>query len=447
MQPLYHLSKLFLPFLVLMVPLNLFSKEKKKPSKDELLTLVQRQTFKYFWDGAEPKSGMALERYHFDGSMKERDKRIVTSGGSGFGVMAILVGIERQFITRVEGVQRLEKIVKFLETADRFHGTWPHWLDGTTGKTVPFSKKDDGADLVETSFMIQGLLAARQYFSKGTEREQKLAKRMDKLWREVEWSWFRQGKQNVLYWHWSPKFGWEMNHQIRGYNECLITYVLAASSPTHSIPAEVYHQGWARDGKIATRSKGKKNSLSLNHNGARDKGGPLFWAHYSFLGLDPRGLKDRYADYWKHNVRHTLLNRQHCLENPKKYKGYGENFWGLTSSYSIKFYAGHSPDRDLGVISPTAALSSYPYAPKEVFPVIEHLYSNLGDKAWGPFGFYDAISLHHDWYPKKYLAIDQGPIIIMIENQRTGLLWNLFMSCPEIQQGLKKLSFNVRLSR
>lgn len=419
-----------------------FSCSSEQPLIDDaLLTLVQQRTFNYFWDGAEPNSGLARERYHMDDVYPDHDKHVVTSGGSGFGVMAILVGIERGFVSREEGVKRIVRIIDFLEQADRYHGAWPHWLNGETGKTIPFSPKDDGADLVETAYLMQGLLAVRQYLADDNEQEQSLAKRIDTLWREVEWEWFTQNGQNVLYWHWSPNYGWEMNHQIRGYNECLITYVLAASSPTHAVSSDVYHAGWARSGDIVRQPADSKLSLVLKHNGAGEKGGPLFWAHYSYLGLDPRDLKDRYADYWQHNVSHTLLNRQHCVDNPKNYKGYGEQCWGLTASYSINFYAAHGPDNDLGVISPTAALSSFPYTPKESMQALNYFYHDLGDKIFGDYGYYDAFSEHENWYPQKYLAIDQGPIVVMIENYRSGLLWDLFMSCPEIQYGLDKLDF------
>ena len=409
---------------------------------DSLFTMVQRQTFNYFWEGAEPTSGLARERYHVDGQYPQNDKMVVTSGGGGFGVMAILVGIERGFINREQGVQRFEKIIDFLERADRFHGAWPHWWNGETGKVKPFSRKDDGGDLVETSFMLQGLLCVRQYFQNGTTREKALASRADKLWKEVDFNWYRNGK-NVLYWHWSPNYAWEMNFPVTGYNECLIMYVLAAASPTHGVPAEVYHEGWARSGAIKDTVTTYGQTLTMEHHGSPKYGGPLFWAHYSYLGLDPRGLKDRYADYWEHNKAHTLINRAWCVENPLKYKGYGPQSWGLTSSYSMRGYAGHAPGekRDLGVISPTAALSSMPYTPEYSMEAMNYWYSNLKDSVWGPFGFYDAFSETAAWFPKRYLAIDQGPIVVMMENYRTGLLWNLFMSCPEIKQGLKKLGF------
>jgi hypothetical protein len=412
------------------------------PEYDSIFTIVQRQTFNYFWDGAEPTSGLARERYHVDGQYPQNDKMVVTSGGGGFGVMAILVGIERGFITREQGVERFEKIVDFLERADRFHGAWPHWWNGETGKVKPFSRKDDGGDLVETSFMLQGLLCVRQYFQNGNDREKALARRADKLWKEVDFNWYRNGK-NVLYWHWSPNYGWEMNFPVTGYNECLIMYVLAVSSPTHGVPAEVYHEGWGRNGEIKDTVTTYGQTLTMEHHGAPKYGGPLFWAHYSYLGLDPRGLKDRYADYWSHNKAHTLINRAWCVENPLKYKGYGPQSWGLTSSYSMRGYAGHAPGekRDLGVIAPTAALSSMPYTPEYSMEAMEHWYTNLKDSVWGPYGFYDAFSETAGWFPKRYLAIDQGPIVVMMENHRSSLLWNLFMSCPEIKQGLRKLGF------
>src|SRR6266545_6125124 len=163
----------------------------KNISDSALLDIVEKQTFQYFWDGAEPTSGMARERFHEDNDYPENDKMIVTSGGSGFGVMAILAAIHRKFIRRDEGRARLEKIVHFLETADRFHGVWPHWWNGETGKVKPFGKKDNGGDLVESSYLIQGLLCARQFFKDGNDKERDLANQIDKLWREVEFDWYR----------------------------------------------------------------------------------------------------------------------------------------------------------------------------------------------------------------------------------------------------------------
>jgi hypothetical protein len=398
-------------------------------SDDALLTLTQRQTFKYFFDFAHPASGMARER--------NSSGDLVTIGGSGFGVMALIVGIERGFITRLQGLDGLNKIITFLETSDRFHGAWPHWINGNTGKTIPFSANDNGADLVETSFMVQGLLAMRQYLKATDTNEQQFINRINALWQNVEWDWFTRGNQNVLYWHWSPDKGWAMNMQINGYNEALIVYTLAAASPTHTISPAVYHNGWARNGAIRNNKFFYDIKLPVGY----DYGGPLFFAHYSFLGLNPKNLSDQYANYWEQNVNHTLINRAHCIANPKNFVGYSTSNWGLTASDNQSGYSAHSPTNDLGVISPTAALSSMPYTPNEAMDALKFFYYTLGDRLWGEYGFYDAFNVTEGWVANSYLAIDQGPIIIMIENHRTGLLWNLFMSAPEVQSGLSKLGF------
>jgi hypothetical protein len=334
-------------------------------------------------------------------------------------------------------VSRLLQMVRFLQRADSYHGILPHFLNGETGRTIPFSRKDDGGDLVETSFLIAGLLCARQYFDRPDAEEQELRRRINALWEEAEWSWHTQGGRNVLYWHWSPNQGWSMNHEIRGWNECLITYVLAASAPRYPIHPDVYHRGFA-DGR-AFRNGREFYGITLPLG--PDYGGPLFLAQFSFLGLDPRGLADRYADYFQQNVAHALINYEHCVRNPHGFKGYGPDCWGLTSSDDHLSYHGHAPDRDLGVITPSAALSSFPYTPEHSMAALRHFYQRLGDRIWGEYGFVDAFSETHDWYASWYLAIDQGPIVAMIENHRTGLLWNLFMSCPEIQAGLRRLDF------
>ncbi len=402
-------------------------------SDDSLLTLVQRKTFSYFWDYAHPVSGLSRERY---GSGET-----VTSGGSGFGLMAVLVGIERGFITREEGFDRLNRIVSFLSRpeTDRFHGAFPHWLNGTTGKVIPFSSNDNGGDLVETAFLMQGLLTIREYFRNGTEAEQELCDSITGLWESVEWNWYRRQDQNMLYWHWSPDMGWVMNMGITGWNEALIVYVLAAASPSHSIPSVVYTNGWARNG--AYPMVNNKTFYNINLPLGPDYGGPLFFAHYSFLGLDPRNLSDQYASYWTQNVNHSKINHAYCTANPRGYAGYADNCWGLTASDIQNSYSASSPVNDLGVIAPTAALSSFPYTPEESMKALRFFYYTIGDRLWGQYGFYDAFNLTSGWYASSYLAIDQGPIVCMIENYRTGLLWDLFMSAPEVRAGLDKLGF------
>lgn len=407
---------------------------RKNLTDDQLLELVQKQTFRYFWDFAHPVSGLARERSN---NAYDYGHETTTIGGTGFGIMSIIVAAERGWISRDTAVGHLLKMVRFLAKAEKYHGAFPHWLHGETGRTIPFSSKDDGADLVETSYLFQGLLCARQYFNQSNPRENQLRNRITWMWNDVEWDWFTRGGLSMLFWHWSPNNGWTMNHEIRGWNECLITYVLAASSPRYSIKPEVYHRGWANSSHFKNQREYYGIKLPLGF----DYGGPLFFAHYSFMGIDPKGLKDNYADYWEQNVNHTLINREHSIRNPKKFKGYGENSWGLTASDNHRGYGAHSPTEDLGVISPTAALSSFPYTPEHSMKALRHFYYDLGDKIWSQYGFVDAFNETENWYAKSHLAIDQGPIIVMIENYRSGLMWKLFMSVPEVQAGLKKLGF------
>ena len=421
--------------------LALANNTKVELTENQLLDTIQYQTFNYFWDGAEPNSGMARERIHLDENYSSSPKNTVTTGGTGFGLMAILVGVERGWITREQAFKRYTKIVNFLENADRFHGAWSHWIDGETGKVYPFGKKDNGGDLVETAFLIQGLLTVSEYFKDGNKQEQQLVAKIDKLWKDVEWNWYTKGGEDVLYWHWSPEYGWDMNFPVGGYNECLIMYVLAAASPTHPISKEVYEKGWARNGAIVSKDSYYDEELVLDYFEHSDAPiGPLFWAHYSYLGLNPKGLTDQFGDYWKLTQNHAKIHYKYAIDNPKNYKGYGKDIWGFTSSYSVNGYAGHRPGDDLGVVSPTAALSSFPYTPKESMQMLKNLYKNH-DSLVGKYGPYDAFSFEHNWYLPRYLAIDQGPIPVMIENHRTGLFWKLFMKNSDVQTGLKKLGF------
>jgi hypothetical protein len=407
---------------------------KNNLSDSVLLDLVQRQTIKYFWDFAHPVSGMARERSN---TSFDYGNEVVTTGGTGFGVMALIVGAQRKWIPRDSVAMHLLKMLRFLNKADSYHGVFPHWLNGETGKTIKFSRKDDGADLVETSLLFEGLLCAREYFKENTKTENEIRNRITSLWNEIEWDWFTRNGEDVLYWHWSPNNGWAMDFPLHGYNEALITYILAASATRYPVSEKVYHEGWAMSNFFFNRKTFFGYTLPLGF----DYGGPLFFAHYSFLGLDPTGLKDRYADYWEQNKNHVLINRAYCINNPKKFLGYGENCWGLTASDDPKGYSAHSPTNDDGVITPTAALSSFPYTPEYSMQALRHFYEKKGTKLWGQYGFKDAFSESNNWYADSYLAIDQGPIVVMIENFRTGLFWKLFMNIPEIQNGLIKLGF------
>ncbi|MDI1256128.1 MAG: glucoamylase family protein [Flavobacterium sp.] len=428
-------------------------KVESKLTDEQLIDTVEKQTFKYFWDFAEPNSGMARERFFPDGKYPENDAHILAVGGSGFGLMSIIAAVNQKYIAKEKALKRLDKIANFLAKADRFHGAWPHWLDGNTGKIIPFGKKDNGGDIVETSFLCQGIICVREFLKDGNEPEKAIAAKYDALWKGVDYKWYTNNEQK-LYWHWSPNYAWQMNFPLEGYNECLIAYVLASASPEHSINPSVYHNCWARKGKIVSKKTKYNLPLVLKHNGADEYGGPLFWTHYSYVGLDPHQLSDKYANYWDLNYNQVKIDYLYCVENPKKFKCYGQNYWGLTASYSINTegtvgydskarigYNAHMPSNDVGVISPTAAISSIVYTPTESLAAMHNFYENYKDEMWGDAGFYDAHSCDHKTAAKQYLAIDQGPTVVMIENYRSGLLWKLFMNAPEVKNGLLKLGF------
>ncbi|HEY3731593.1 MAG TPA: glucoamylase family protein [Steroidobacteraceae bacterium] len=400
-----------------------------------LLEAVQRQTFAFFWEGADPRSGLAPDRHNrVDGGAPAP----VTIGGSGFGIMSLIIAVERGWVTRAAALERMQQMLNFLVRVPCFHGAFSHFINPDNLAVVPLSRKDDGGDLVETSFLCMGLLCARAYFDRNNQAERRVRAYITGIWEEVEWSWYTQSGRKVLYWHWSANNGWAINHEIRGWDECLITYVLAASAPRYPIEPQVYHYGYAAGRNFQNGKSYYDIELPLGS----PYGGPMFFAHYSFCGLDPRGLKDRYADYFEQNVRHVRINHAHCVANPHRFKGYGPACWGLTSSDDAPGYRVHDPVNDNGTISPTAALASIPYAPRAAMRALRHFLSSHGERLWGRYGFTDAFNVGRGWYADTFLAIDQGPIVAMIENYRSALLWKLFMRIPEIQAGLRRLGFS-----
>lgn len=406
----------------------------------ELIKMTQKDALKYFWEYAEPNSKLARERYHTDNP--GQDANVVTTGGSGFGLMTILVGIKNGDVPRSEAVSRLTTAMNFLQNANRFHGAWPHWMNGSDGSVIPFGTVDNGGDLVETAFLAQGLICVREYFKNSTNADEvALAAKADNLWKGVEWNWYTKG-ENVLYWHWSPNYEWQLNHKLQGFDETLITYVLAAASPTHSIEKSVYTQGWTRNGAIKNSGSLYGIPLVVNHNGANGTVGPMFWSHYSFLGLDPRGLSDDWVDYGSATTNHAKIMYQYCVTNPKGWSGYSTKNWGLTASYSPSGYQAHQPNNDLGVITPTAALSSMPYTPIESMAYLRYIYNEKKSVYVGAAGPFDAYKADGSWVTPRYLAIDQGTISPMIENHQNAFLWNLFMNAPDVKQGLLKLGFH-----
>lgn len=417
--------------------------------ENKLLDKVQKQTIQYFWDYAEPHSKLARERFHPDGFYPENDSNIITTGGTGFGLMSLIVGIDREFIPRKEATERILTGLKFLQKADRFHGAWPHWLNGETGKVKAFSTYDNGGDLVETAFLSQGLICLKEYFKDSkNEKEIEISQLADQLWKEIDFNFYTRG-ENVLYWHWSPNYEWKINFPLKGFDETMITYVIAAASPKHSINSEVYYSGWTRNGDIKSNDSAYGVPLIVKHNGANKNVGPLFWAQYSFIGLNPNNLIDGigidYGKVVKNQAKIHYIYNQQKTESFKKYK---KNMWGLTASYTFNLdgtegYTAHSPLNDNNVITPTAALSSFPYTPKESMDFLKFIYEKQNKSLIGVAGPYDAVDVKNDRVITKYLAIDQGTITPMIENYRSGLLWKLFMQNEDVQRGLDKLKFKT----
>ena len=419
-------------------------------SDDELLTMMQQACFHYYWEGADPYSGMTRENI-------PGDARIVATGASGMGIMSLVVGVDRKFITRAQGIERLTRIVNFLEHAQRYHGVWSHYMNGNTGQTMPvFGMYDNGGDLVETSFLIQGLLAARQYFHGSDPAEQSLYRRITVLWETVEWNWYRQNPtSDYLYWHWSPQWAFQIHHNLIGFNEVMITYLLSIASPTHGVPASMYYSGWSSQSENAQHYRegwGGTKDGNLYSNGHTyygikldvgvGPGGPLFFTHYSFMGMDPHSFHDRFtASYFENNRNIARINRAYAIANPKHYAGYGPDAWGLTASDGPHGYAAQAPDEadDIGNITPTGALASFPYTPDASMAALKHYYRDYGDTMWGVYGLRDAINPSANWISPIYMGLNQAPIVVMIENYRTGLVWKNFMANPEIATMLKNL--------
>lgn len=422
----------------------------RQMSDEELLTMLQEACFRYYWEGAHPGSGTSLESV-------PGDDRIVATGASGFGIMAIIVGVERGFITREEGLARMTKIAAFLKNAPRYHGVWSHFMDGGTGKTLPvFGMYDDAGDIVESAFLMEGLLAARQYFQGPGAAEKSLYGNISYLWNTVEWDWYRRSVQSdALYWHWSPDFSWHIDHRLTGFNEVMIVYLLAVASPTHPVPPDLYYTGWAGDSKSAVEyrkgwsgtGEGDRYLNGHTYEGIKldvgvGSGGPLFFTHYSYMGFDPH-FRDRYTDYFENNRNLARINRAYCIRNPKHFKSYSANSWGLTASDGALGYVPHAPNAldDDGTMTPTGALSSFPYTPEASLAALKHFYRDLGDPLWDVYGPRDAFNLDQNWYSPIYMGLNQAPITVMIENYRTGLIWKLFMSNPEIKPMLDRIGF------
>lgn len=390
-----------------------------------VLDTWQQKTFSFFYEGACPTTGMAYEG-------TERGN-ILTTGGSGFGLMALIVGCERNWISRNDAAKQIQKIVRFLGSAERFKGVWSHWYT-PDGKSAPFGDQVKTGDIVETGFLTAGLLTVSEYFTSDNVIEKEIRDSVASFWKTINWRHYTNN-QNVLKWLWHSQEN-RFDLDVQGWNEAWITYLLALAAPEpHNISENVYDNGWKQNNAIYYPYRefyGYKLPLGEEY------GGPLFFSHYSFLGLDPRKIEDEHVNYWHQNTAHTLINRHYCIEKaPANFK-YDEKNWGLTACYGVSGleYKARSPLNDDGVIAPTAALSAYPYTPFYSTQVLLHLAAQ--DFVAGKYGFADAYFPATNEAEKNNLAIDQGPIVVMVENYRSGLIWKLLMNNSHIRQGLSK---------
>ncbi len=392
-----------------------------------ILEQQQRAAFDYFRSGAEPNSGMAYES-------SRGNNRKITIGGSGFGMMSLLVGAERGWITREEAAEQVSRMIQFLMRADRYRGAWSHWYK-LDGRYAAFGDQKAAGDIVESAFMVAGLLAASEYFDRDIAVESKIRSDVEQLWNTIEWSGYTNDEQ-TLYWIWYSLTD-QYKLKINGYNEALLPYLFALAAPEgHNIPVSVYRDGWLN---------GAPNSYKPNRTvagyklpfGRHQYGGPLFFAHYSFLGLDPRNMADSRCDYWTQNTSHAMLNREYCYYAAPKERRYGNGIWGITAcrgAGSANRYSARSPHNDDGVIAPTAALASYPYTP--LYSTQALLAMNAMEGLRGDFGLGDSFNPAEGAYTTSNLAIDQGPIVVMIENYRSSMIWDLLSRNRHVARAL-----------
>jgi len=385
----------------------------------------EQKVVNLFFQGAEPNSGMAYN----DPSRKS----VMATGATGFGIMTLIAGVERGWISREDAANHIVKIVRFLKKAERYEGAWAHWYN-VKGEIVPFGNQNDAGEIIETTFMMGGLLTACEYFNGSSEAEKEIRTTTNEFWNTINWSHFV--KDGKFYWIWHRDTG-KYELPISGWNETLLAYILAMAAPAgHDVPVSVYKSCW----------QGSKN---FYHAGREYYGYPLplggnygealFLAHYSMFGMDPRKMEDSYCFYWQQNQNHTMINRHYCInEAPEEY-AYDANNWGLTACAgcgSHPDYVARQPQNDDGVISPAAALGSFPYTPFYSTQVMLNLKSKY-PAINGKYGFYASYCPAEKATAKNYLSMEQAPIAIMMENYRSGLLWSLLMKNEHVQRGLQ----------
>lgn len=427
--------------------------EKPPFSLDE----AQRRHFLYFWELAHKTNFQIPDRHPRDD--------FSSIAATGFGLSAYLVGVERGWITRAQAAERVLKTLQVLRDLPQgpqpsgtagYRGWFYHFLN--TGDARRF--KNVELSSIDTGLLLAGVLSCMSYFDQNDPTEKAIRETADFLYRRVEFDWYLN-EHNRLSMGWFPERGF-LASEWRGYNEAMILVIMALGSPTHPVPAQAW-ESWCRS-YYRTEFKGQD---MVNF-------GPLFGHQYSHCWIDFRGIQDRYMkkagfDYFENSRRAVLANRRHCMDNPMQFKGYGENIWGLTAGdgpdaemehlgkrifcpgYAARGVAIDYLDDD-GTIAPTAAIASTPFAPEVCLPTLETMWNRWPVGRYGFFDGYNETFTQLDkspnaqpgypfWVDRDYLGIDQGPIVLMLENYRSGLLWNLMKKNPYIVRGLQRAGF------
>ncbi len=427
------------------------------PEEQAFLDQLERDTFQYFWMATPAASGLTPDQ--------SPGSDVSSVAGVGFALTAYPVGVERGYVSRTDAAARTLATLRTLwqasqgpapEGAAGDHGFFYHFLDGRDGQRTWQSE----LSTIDTALLMAGVLTAEAYFDGTSEVERSIRELSDQLYRRVDWTWaYSPRNRPLLSMGWSPENGF-LDYDWRGYNEGMLLYLLALGSPTHPIDAKAW-EAWTRS--YRWESPGGLPQVVF---------GPLFGHQYPHVWIDFRGIQDpymqaRHSDYFINSVRATYANRAYCIANPRRWNGYGELVWGLTASqgpydptagaspalapFHPYWARGASPDgsRDDGTIAPTAVGGSVPFAPELAIPALLNLRERFGDRLYGKYGFKDAFNLSYPgkaggppgWFAGEYLAIDQGPILLMIENYRSGLVWNLLKKSPYLATGLRRAGF------
>ena len=414
---------------------------------------LERRTFRFFWDTANPRNGLVPDRYPHPSP--------ASIAAVGFGLTAYPIGVERGYVSREAARARVLATLKFFSTATNQHGFFYHYLDLRTGARAWKSE----VSTIDTALLVAGMLFCQAYFDGRDPEEVEIRKLADDIYSRLDWNWAQHHPPAVTL-GWTPERGFN-SHDWVGYDEAMVIYILALGSPTHPVGPEAW-TAWTSTYDEHWGTLYGQTHLSF---------APLFGHQYSHVWVDFRGIRDAYMrahgiDYFENSRRATYAQRSYAIENPMHWQAYGENVWGLTAcdgpgkmrlSYQgeTRQFGGYAPRGvgvgrllDDGTVAPTAAISSLPFAPEIVSPATLEMYHRFGAALYSTYGFRDAFNMSFSqprrgtggadsgWFDSDYLGIDQGPILAMIENYRSDLVWRVMRGSLYIRRGLERAGFS-----